>query len=742
MYADVIVDISAEKLDKTFQYSIPAHMEKDIFIGVQVVVPFGNRKNGMTGYVVGLGDTPKIDPSLIKDIVRISIGSMPVESELIALAAFMKKYFGGTMNQAIKTVIPVKKIEKHREIKTVRLNITLEEAASLEEEFKRKRSTARERLIHALRERDHIQYELLTGKLNISSSVIKALADLGYIVIEKKIDVRNSLPVGRSAWDRVKLNDEQLAVVEDIEKERGRGHLLFGVTGSGKTEVYIELIKRAVARGEKAIVLIPEIALTFQTVSRFYDHFGERVSVIHSKLSAGERYDRFECAKNGDIDVMIGPRSALFTPFKNIGYIIIDEEHETSYKSETVPRYNARDVALKRAEMSGATVVLGSATPSVDSYYMAKTGKLTLHTLLNRASERSLPECKIVDLRDELRKGNRSVFSGVLFNAVADRLKKREQVMLFINRRGVAGFVSCRNCGEVIKCPHCDVSLSLHADGKLKCHYCGYEQANVTECPSCSSKLIGTFKTGTEKVERLVHEAFPGVKTLRLDYDSTRKKGSYEEILSAFAAHEADILIGTQMIVKGHDFKDVTLMGIMAADMSLNVSDYTAAERTFSLITQAAGRAGRGEKRGEVVIQTYKPDSYAVLAAKDQDYLSFYEKEIEFRDMMGYPPVRRLLLIFMSSPDEAKCEALSASVAAFVRALSREYMADSSGEKILISVIGPSTAAIYKINDIYRRQLYVKAESIDVLADIAERVSEFLKTCEHYNGSSVVFDMS
>ena len=737
MYADIIVDISAEKLDKTFQYSIPENLADDIYIGIQVVVPFGNRKEGMTGYVVGVSDEPKIDPSLIKDIRRVVKDSLPVESELIALAAYMKKYFGGTMNQAIKTVIPVKKAEKHKITRMVRLNIPPDEAASLEEECRRKNYVARMRLISELRKREYIEYELLTTKLNVSSAVIKAMEEKGYIIVEKKIDIRNALPVGRSSWEKVTLNSEQLAVVSEIESNRNMPHLIRGVTGSGKTEVYIELIKRAVARGQKAIVLIPEIALTFQTVSRFYDHFGERVSVIHSKLSKGEKYDRFECAKEGTIDVMIGPRSALFTPFKDLGYIIIDEEHETSYKSETVPRYNARDVAMQRAKMCGATVVLGSATPSVDTYYLAKTGRIMLHTLDNRAGERPMPKCHVVDLREELRRGNRSIFSEDLYNAMADRLKKHEQIMLFINRRGIAGFVSCRSCGEVVKCPHCDVSLSLHADGRLKCHYCGYEQEQVAVCPSCSSKLIGTFKTGTEKVERMVHEAFPGVKTLRLDFDSTRKKGSYEEILSVFAAHEADVLIGTQMIVKGHDFKDVTLMGILAADMSLNVSDYTAGERTFSLITQAAGRAGRGEKPGDVFIQTYRPDSFVIQTAKDQDYLSFYEKEIAFRDIMGYPPVRHLLLIFMTAPDEAACEALSSAVADHVRGIISDSYAKGT-----VSVIGPSEASVYKINDIYRRQLYVKSDSPDILADIAEQTSDFVKSSEKYSGASVVFDFS
>ena len=342
---------------------------------------------------------------------------------------------------------------------------------------------------------------------------------------------------------------------------RSHTYLLHGVTGSGKTEVYMELIAHAVAAGRQCIVLIPEIALTFQTVQRFYERFADRVSILHSRLSPGERYDQFQRAKNGDIDIMIGPRSALFTPFERLGFIIIDEEHENSYKSETVPRYHARDVAVKRAQMTGASVILGSATPSTDSYYRALMGEYRLLRLALRAGEKAMPSCEVIDLRAELRAGNRSILSRRLQELMEERLAKKEQIMLFLNRRGIAGFVSCRSCGSVLRCPHCDVSLSQHNHSRLICHYCGYEIPMTDKCPSCGSSYIGGFKAGTQKIQELTARRFPDARILRMDYDTTRTKDSYEKILTSFARHEADILVGTQMIVKGHDFGNVTLVG-------------------------------------------------------------------------------------------------------------------------------------------------------------------------------------
>ena len=610
-YANVIVDISHEKLDKTFQYKIPQAMREHLKTGMQVYIPFGNRK--IKGYVVELTDEAEFAVDKMKEIAGIVSDGIAIESQLIALAGWMRRNYGATMNQALKTVIPVRKKTNAIEHKTVRLKIGELEAKNQLAEFQRKHAKARERLLAALLQEKELEWSIVTQKLNIQPAVIRALQELGIVQIASEKTYRNPVAHLDSRGYYLTLNDEQRQVVDTVTKDMDAGrfetYLLKGVTGSGKTEVYMELIAHVLTEGRQAIVLIPEIALTYQTVMRFYNRFGDRVSIMNSRLSQGERYDQFERARNGDVDIMIGPRSALFTPFSNLGLIIIDEEHESSYKSETLPRYHARETAIERARMCGASVVLGSATPSVESYYRAMQGEYKLLEMRHRVAEKPLPAVNVVDLREELKNGNRSILSRRLQELMEERLSKGEQIMLFINRRGVAGFVSCRACGHVIKCPHCDVSLSqhitrAHPEGRMLCHYCGYEEPMPKICPSCGSKYIGGFKAGTQKIEMIVKERFPKARVLRMDTDTTRKKEGHEQILSAFANQEADILIGTQMIVKGHDFPNVTLVGVLAADMSLHMSDYHAAERTFELLTQAAGRAGRGEKPGEVVIQT------------------------------------------------------------------------------------------------------------------------------------------
>ncbi len=425
---------------------------------------------------------------------------------------------------------------------------------------------------------------------------------------------------------------------KEWQQEQPRPCLIKGVTGSGKTQVYMELIEAVLKQGKQVIVLIPEIALTYQNVVRFYSRFGSCVSVINSRLSVGERFDQFERAKKGEISVVIGPRSALFTPFPNLGLIIIDEEHEDSYKSEKTPCYHARETAVRRGKMESARVVMGSASPSVDSYYRGKAGEYQLLYLNERYGGKELPEVEIVDLKAELKTGNRSIFSHVLTEKLEERLQKKEQSILFLNRRGYTGFVSCRSCGYVVKCPHCDVSLTAHRNGKMICHYCGYEIPQVKTCPSCGSPYIGGFKAGTQQIETLLKKSFPDARILRMDADTTKNKGGHEKVLSAFAAGEADILIGTQMIVKGHDFPNVTFVGVLAADLSLYSEDYRASEKTFQLLLQAVGRAGRGRKKGEAVIQTYHPEHYSILAAAAQDYEAFYQAEIGYRLLMDYPP--------------------------------------------------------------------------------------------------------
>ena len=535
------------------------------------------------------------------------------------------------------------------------------------------------------------------------------------------------------------LNENQQRVVDTVCSDLDAGihktYLLRGVTGSGKTEVYMELIAHTVAQGRQAIVLIPEIALTYQTVMRFYNRFGDRVSIMNSKLSQGERFDQFERAKAGDIDIMIGPRSALFTPFPHLGLIIIDEEHETSYKSETAPRYHARDVAIERARMNDASVLLGSATPSVDSYYQAMQGKYQLLTLSERVEKKPLPDCEVVDLRSELRAGNRSIFSERLQELMEDRLKKRQQIMLFLNRRGISGFISCRACGYVIQCPHCDVSLSQHAGGRMVCHYCGYEQPLPKICPSCGSKYLGGFKAGTQKIEMLVRQRFPQARVMRMDFDTTRTKDAYEKILHAFANQEADILIGTQMIVKGHDFPNVTLVGVLAADMSLHVPDFHASERTFQLLTQAVGRAGRGKEPGQAVIQTYDPDHYSITTAKEQNYEAFYGQEIEYRKMMRYPPVWNMLYILCASKNEAAASEAAVALMGKIDQIVRE-----NSEKIF--PIGPSDAPVAKISDVYRKVIYVKTREYQTLVILKDGLEAFIKDNRLYQNVAVGFDFN
>jgi primosomal protein N' (replication factor Y) (superfamily II helicase) len=732
-YAQVIIDISYEKLDKTFDYLIPDALEEKVSVGTRVQIPFGNRKH-MTGYVVGILEEPDYDKEKCKPITDVVAGSLPIESQLIALAAWMRRNYGATMNQALKTVIPVKTNLAKKDKRILKLSMNETDAKELLATYQKRHYAAKARLLEVLLEKKGVPYEFAGEKLHVQAQTIRAMEGEGVLcVCFEKASWRDPLPRLEQEEKQIVLNEEQRAAVDavlpDVREKRAHTWLLYGVTGSGKTEVYMELIAQTVAMGREAIMLIPEIALTYQTVKRFYQRFGNRISVIHSKMSPGERYDQFERAKRGEIDVMIGPRSALFTPFSNLGIIIIDEEHEGSYKSENVPRYHARETAIERARMCHAPVVLGSATPSVESFYKAKNNEYGFVSLTKRVSDRSLADCEIVDLRTELKEGNRSILSNSLQNKMEERLEHGEQTMLFLNRRGRLSFVSCRACGEVIKCPHCDVSLSLHNNGIMRCHYCGYETMQPTSCPSCGSKYISGFRAGTQKIEELVQKRFPKARILRMDADTTKKKNSYEEILSAFANKQADVLVGTQMIVKGHDFPNVTLVGVLAADLSLYGSDYRASERTFELLTQAAGRAGRGEKNGEVVIQTYQPDHYSIVCAAEQNYERFYEEEIAYRSLMRYPPIWHMLVILCASKDEKKAE----------EGINRIFSLLKE-KKDGVSLIGPADATVAKINDIYRKVLYLKHADYAALVRVKDVVEEMTITGELWKDVLVRFD--
>lgn len=670
-YASIIIDISHENVDRMFQYRIPEALLGDIRIGTQVSVPFGAGNRTRKGYVVDITDKTEYDVTRIKEIAGVVSGSVTAGSQLIALAWWMKEQYGSTMNQALKTVIPVKQKVKARNPQVV---------------------------------------ETLIG--------------------EEDRDAEGPWKI------RPELNHEQKGIAEAFakayEQDERTPWLIHGITGSGKTEVYMEMIDHVLACGRQAIVLIPEIALTYQTVMRFYRRYGNRISVMNSRLSAGERYDQFERAKKGETDIMIGPRSALFTPFPRLGLIVMDEEHEGAYKSEVTPRYHAREVAEKLAQMNDALLVMGSATPSVEAYTKAVRGEYRLHVLTERAGNKTLAGTEVIDLREELKQGNKSIFSRRLQELIADRLSRKEQVMLFMNRRGYSNFISCRSCGEAMKCPHCDVSLTLHNRTRLVCHYCGYTIPLPKNCPECGSPYLAGFGIGTQQIEEMAKQMFPEAKTLRMDLDTTSKKGGHEAILSAFAKGDAEILIGTQMIVKGHDFAGVTLVGILAADVSLNAPDYRCGERTFQLLAQAAGRAGRGKRPGIAVIQTYMPEHYSIRAAAAQDYEGFYRQEMGYRRLMAYPPVCRMLGVQVAGKDEAL---VSQIMEFFKNRMEQEF----AGE---MTLIGPVPASVYKVNDIYRKILYMKQENYDILIRIQKRLQELWDEDERCRTNTIQYDFS
>lgn len=670
-YANIIVDISHEAVDRPFTYIIPDELVPKCHPGTRVMMPFGKGNKEKLGIIVSITDNPDVPIVKLKEISSVVLSQDATEAYLIELAYFIKEQYGSKLIDALKTVLPAKKA--YRERKTA---------------------------VTALTEYIHSEADL------------------------------EAVPA---------LNEEQSKIADDFISEYDRGirntYLIHGITGSGKTLIYMEIIRHVVRSGHQAIMLIPEIGLTYQTLKRFSAYFGDRVAIMNSTLSAGERYAYYEKARRSEIDVIIGPRSALFMPLNKLGIIVVDEEHENAYKSENTPRYHAREVAFKLASMHQASVVLGSATPSVESYYHALKGDYKLYELNKRATGGALPTTDIVDMRTELREGNRSIFSVKLKSLMRETYAQGRQMMLFINRRGYAGFVSCRACGEVMKCPHCDVSLKEHrSEQKLVCHYCGYETDRPKNCPVCGSKYIMSFKAGTEQTEEEVRKLIPGIRTLRMDADTTGKKGSLDKIVSDFASHKADALIGTQMIVKGHDFPDVTLVGILAADIGLAGGDYRSGERTFELITQAAGRAGRGDNPGHVIIQTYKPDNYSIKRAAKQDYKSFYSEEILYREISSYPPITDIMAVLVSGRDKDEAYMYTRSLFAVCEV--------NRGAAV---IIGPGKAGIGRINDYYRFVFYIKSREKSTIIELKDRMEEWIERNKEegtYKRVSVTFDLN
>ena len=737
LYAEVIIDIAHASVDRPFHYRVPDALKDTLKPGDLVKVPFGAGNRLRHGYVIGLTGETDYDPAKIKEIAEADPRGLSVQSQLISLAAWMHETYGGTMHQALRTVLPVRQKIRPKVKKTLVCRMDYPELMAEAEKARQKNYRARQRLLETFLQSREIPLEMARQQLNISDATLKPLLAADRISVITRQEMRGGQETDIKPAGKKQLNEEQQKAFDDFSGRWDAGdrttELLYGITGSGKTEVYMEMIEKVLSEGLEAILLIPEISLTWQTVMRFYARFGDRIAIMNSRMSEGERYDQWERALNGSCQVMIGPRSALFAPFSHLGLIIIDEEHENSYKSENTPRYHARETAEARARICGAKVVLGSATPSMESAHRAACGAYHLMKLSRRAVAKSrIAETTVVDMRQELAEGNRSIFSRTLRERMADCLGRREQIMLFINRRGFSTFVSCRSCGEPVRCPHCDVSLTLHGRDRLMCHYCGYEIKLPDRCPACQSPYLAGFGTGTERLAEMVSAEFPGARVLRMDADTTRRKGGHREILEQFADGEADILVGTQMIVKGHDFPGVTLVGIMAADLSLNTPDFRSAERTFQLLTQAAGRAGRGLKPGHVVIQTYQPDHYAIRYASAQDYGGFFREEMHFRRLAGYPPAVTMAALWISSGEEALLEQAAGSFLADIRA----KFHDTAG----LQMIGPVNAPVYRVNDVYRKILYFKTANCDIIRTLG-RMAEIKAHSAEWSRLTIQFDI-
>lgn len=712
MFAEVYVNLGVTKMDHPFTYAVPEELEETVRPGSEVTVPMRGRK--LRGFVMTVEKECPMDEKKVRYILDASEPHAGA-GELFALAGFIRERYGGTLGQALSVVFPATANATVKTFKVVKRTGNIEKA--LDDLLAKKRhSKYTEKLFQILKENETIKWDDLRQDYDIPSATIRDAEKSGLVSVEDHTALRNpfeKLNYLKAERPDIELNDEQKAILGDFLKKRPAVSLIHGVTGSGKTLLYIAMIEQVLKEGKQAIVLIPEIALTLQNIMRFYRFFGDRVSCINSRMNPSLKKDQFERARVGEVSVMIGPRSALFTPFTNLGLIIVDEEHETSYVSEHPPKYHAVEVAVERGRLNHAPVVLGSATPSVTSYYHAMNGDYQLYTLEKRANDAALPEVSIVDMRDELKQGNRSILSRKLYSSIKDRLAKNEQVMLFINRRGVAGTVSCRECGAVIKCEHCDVPMSLHRDGFLHCHYCGAKRPMVRECPSCHSKLIGTMRAGTEKIESEVKRLFPQSRILRMDADTTKGADGFHDILKAFNDHKADILIGTQMIVKGHDFPGVTLMGILAADLSLNIPDYRASERTFDLLLQACGRSGRGENPGEAVIQTYQPENFAVVSAAKNDYGYFFREETAYRRLLHYPPFMHLLTVEITARTEEGCIAMGSFI---TERLKNAFPG--------LFVSGPNPCPVSKVKDVYRYEVVIKDSDYDALIKARKLMDE------------------
>lgn len=685
VFASIIVDISVESLNKPFIYVIPNELVNEIKEGDRVIIPFGKNNKDKEGYVLEIlnleqlkekkyyknDDYFKKNDSIdsLKAIKSIAKNKIAVNEILFKIAIFLCREYSAPIQNCIKTVLPVKRV--------VRKN---------------------KRQVDAI------------SKYSVDEN-------------DKK------------SRDEIVLNDEQSKIVKDVLKDYNKGdfseHLIYGVTGSGKTEVYLKIIEEVINDGKQVVVLIPEIALTHQTVIRLKEKFYDNIAIIHSRMSEGDKYIQYKKCEEGKTSILVGPRSAIFAPFENLGLVVMDEVNDSSYKSETIPRYNTIDVARFRGREQNATLVTLSATPNIDLYYEAnrKDSEISLHKLSKRASS-TLPEVLIVDMKNEVKFGNKSIFSKVLIDKINDRLEKKEQVMLYMNRRGYNTIFTCKNCGSTYKCPHCDVALVSHSDGMLKCHYCGYEVREPMLCPICKSTEIEKYGMGTQKLEEMCIDLFPKAKVLRMDKDTTSVKDGHDKIIEKFRNGKADILIGTQMIVKGHDFPNVTLVAIMRADLSLYTETYKASEDTFAMLTQCVGRSGR-KSSGESIIQCYDTDSFVYELVKEQDYEKFYKEELEQREKLLYPPFSKLLNIRVGSNNEAY-------LSTFMKNL--KVVLDNKNDTNA-KILGPTKTNPEKVKDVHFKKIIVKCNTIEEAKKYRTVSKKFKEYSDKRNYLKIIFDI-
>lgn len=721
MIVEIIINTNVKTLNKTFDYNVPDDLEPKL--GDRVYVHFGNQKKLDEGIIIGFKDKSEYK---LKDIVKIQKDN--ISENRIKLAQWMSNRYFCNLSECLKLMLPPgtgnKEETKRTKEKTLNVYSLSKTIAEIETDIENKliRGNKQIDVLRLLYDNYNMSLQDIEVMAKASSATVKTLVDKGYLKqSEKQIERDPFQEKEIQKTNELKLNIEQQDAYCSI-KEPGE-YLLHGITGSGKTEIYLQLIKRELEKGKTAIVLVPEISLTPQTIDRFTSRFGkEKIAVLHSKLSNGERFDQWNKIKEGKAQIVIGARSAIFAPIKELGIIIIDEEHDSSYQSESTPQYDALEIARKIADEENIKLVLGSATPDTRTYKNALEGKISLIELTKRANNARLPEVEIVDLRDELANGNHNMISTKLKNEIQKNIESKNQTILFLNRRGFSNFIMCKTCGNVIKCKRCDISMTYHKDeNKLKCHYCGLEEQVPNKCPNCGSKELKYSGSGTQKLEEEVHKLFPTASTIRMDIDTVTKKHSHEDILTKFKEDKIDILIGTQMIAKGHDFPKVTLVGVISADNALNIGDYRAPEITFQVLTQVAGRAGRGEQNGKVIIQTYNPEHYAIECAKEQDFKKFYQIESKIRKTLKYPPFCDIIVLDFSSLNKHEIQRDTKKL--------HQYLKNRIiNEKFGVLLYSPLPCPVEKINDRYRWRMIIKCiydEKMNKL--LKETLEEFYK---------------